>query len=96
MRGLFLLSALYNSITGLQVFMPNQLESITREALDLPRSQRLALVQFLLTLDGETSVNTEASWDTEIRARLKAFDEGKVEASPYEALRQNMMLRFCR
>ncbi|NBV33477.1 MAG: hypothetical protein EBR81_06745 [Proteobacteria bacterium] len=56
----------------------------------------LALVQFLLTLDGETSVNTEASWDTEIRARLKAFDEGKVEASPYEALRQNMMLRFCR
>jgi putative addiction module component (TIGR02574 family) len=76
--------------------MPNQLESITREALDLPRSQRLALVQFLLTLDGETSVNTEASWDTEIRARLNAFDEGNVEASPYEVLRQNMMLRFCR
>jgi hypothetical protein len=80
----------------MQAFMPNRLESITREALDLPRSQRLALVQFLLTLDGETSVDTEAIWDSEIRARLKAFDEGNVEALPYEALRQNMMLRFSR
>jgi hypothetical protein len=76
--------------------MPNQLESITREALDLPRSQRLALVHFLLTLDGEASGDTEAIWDTEIRARLKAFDDGNVEALPYEALRQNMMLRFSR
>ena len=77
-------------------FMPKHLEEITREALDLPRGQRLALAQFLLTLEDESSENAEAVWDTEIRARLKAFDEGRVETVPYEALRQNMMLRFSR
>jgi hypothetical protein len=76
--------------------MAKHLEDITREALDLPRGQRLALAQFLLTLEDDSSKDAEAVWDTEIRARLKAFDEGQVEAMPYETLRQNMMLRFSR
>jgi len=76
--------------------MAKHLEDITREALDLPRGQRLALAQFLLTLEDDASKDAEAVWDTEIRARLKAFDEGHAEAMPYETLRQNIMLRFSR
>jgi len=76
--------------------MAKHLEDITREALDLPRGQRLALAQFLLTLEDDSSKDAEAVWDNEIRARLKAFDEGHAEAMPYETYPQNMMLRFSR
>ncbi len=74
--------------------MPKHLENITRDALDLSRSERLALAQFLLTLDKDSSDDAEAVWDAEIRARLKAFDEGRVEAVSYETIRQSMMVRF--
>ena len=74
--------------------MPKHLENITRDALDLSRSERLALAQFLLTLDENSSGDAEVVWDAEIRARLKAFDEGRVEAVSYETIRQSMMVRF--
>jgi hypothetical protein len=76
--------------------MPKQLENIAKDVLDLPRSQRLALAQLLLALESDGSEDAEAVWDTEIRARLKAFDEGRVEAVPYEVVRQSMMARFGR
>ena len=77
--------------------MPKALQDITHDVLELPRSQRLALAQFLLNLDESgTEVEAEAAWDAEIRARLKAYDEGRVEAIPFDQVRQSMTLRFAR
>ena len=56
--------------------MPKALQDITHDVLELPRNQRLALAQFLLNLDEDvTAVDVDAAWDTETRARLKAYDE---------------------
>ncbi len=77
--------------------MPKALQDIAQDVLLLPRNQRLALAQFLLSLDdaGESGSVDEA-WDTEIRARLNAFDEGRLEAMPFDEVRQSMAFRFAR
>jgi len=77
--------------------MAKALQDITHDVLELPRNQRLALAQFLLNLDDSASEgNVDAAWDAEIRARLKAYDEGRVEAIPFDQVRQTMDLRFAR
>jgi len=75
--------------------MPKALREIAHDALDLPRNQQFALAQFLLSLeDGANQAEVDAAWDAEIRARLKAFDEGSVTTIPFEKIRQTMNLRF--
>ena len=77
--------------------MPTTLESITHEMLELPGSQRLALARIILDLDsGPPDADVEAAWDKEIRARLKAYDEGKLETVSYEAFYEEMEKRFGR
>ena len=77
--------------------MPKTLEAITHDVLELPRTQRLALARIIFDLDeGPADPDAEAAWDAEIRARLKAFDEGKIEAVPYESFREDMEKRFGR
>lgn len=61
------------------------LEEVTREAIQLPRHQRLALARFLMVLDDPGSdVDVESTWDAEIQARVRAIQEGRVEGIPYE------------
>ena len=75
--------------------MTKALQEIAHDVLELPRSQQFALAQFLLSLDGGTEeAQVDAAWDAEIRARLAAVDEGRVEALPFEEVRQGMNLRF--
>ena len=75
--------------------MTKALQEIAHDVLGLPRSQQFALAQFLLSLeDGADQAQVDAAWDSEIRARLKAFDEGRVEALGFEQVRQSMNLRF--
>jgi len=75
--------------------MPKALQELAHDVLDLPRSQQFALAQFLLSLEDDANpAETDAAWDTEIRARLKAFDEGRVKAIPFEQIRQTMQMRF--
>jgi putative addiction module component (TIGR02574 family) len=75
--------------------MPKTLEAITHEVLELPHNQRLALARIILDLDaGPTDPDVEAAWDEEIRARLKAYDEGRLEAIPWEDVQQEMQDRF--
>jgi putative addiction module component (TIGR02574 family) len=65
--------------------MSMPLEEVSREAIGLPRHQRLALARFLIELDDPGSTqDVEAVWDTEIQARLRAVKEGRVEGIPYE------------
>lgn len=75
--------------------MAASIEEITKEVVDLPRHQRLALVRLLLDLDQPgTSDEIESVWDEEIRARVKAVDEGRAVGIPYEQIKKEMAGRF--
>ena len=64
--------------------MSMALEDVAREAIDLPRHQRLALARLLLELDDPGSgADVEAVWEAEIQARLRAVKEGRVKGIPY-------------
>ena len=79
--------------------MPKTLEAITHDVLELPRSQQLALVHYLLDLDdGVADTEIEAAWETEIVTRLEAYREGKLECVPYEQVKAEIesMLRECK
>ena len=77
--------------------MATSIEEITKEIVDLPRHQRLALVRLLLDLDRPgTAEEIDTAWDEEIRARVKAVDEGRVAGIPYEQIKKEMAERFPR
>jgi len=79
--------------------MAASIEEITKEIVGLPRHQRLALVKLLLDLDRShadpgADPGIEGAWDEEIRARVKAVDEGRAVGIPYEQIREEMARRF--
>jgi putative addiction module component (TIGR02574 family) len=75
--------------------MAADIEEITKEIVELPRHQRLALLRLLLDLDRPgTSDEIESAWDDEIRARVKAVDEGRAVGMPYEQIKKEMANRF--
>ena len=75
--------------------MAISLEEITKEVVELPRRQRLALVRLLLDLDQPaTTDDIEQVWDEEIRARVKAVDEGRANGIPYEEIKNELAGRF--
>jgi putative addiction module component (TIGR02574 family) len=75
--------------------MAASIEEITKEVVELPRHHRLALVRLLLDLDQPgTSDDVERVWDEEIRARIKAVDEGRATGIPYEQIKKEMAGRF--
>ena len=65
--------------------MPTTLEQITKDAMDLAPRQKLALAEFLLeSTDTATDPEAEAAWDSEIRDRICAIDEGRITGIAYE------------
>ena len=75
--------------------MAASIEEITKDIVELPRHQRLALVRLLLDLDlPGTSDDVERVWDEEIRARVKAVDEGRATGISYEQIKKEMAGRF--
>jgi len=65
--------------------MSNALERVTREAVRLPRHQRLALARFLIELDDPASEeDVDRAWEAEIAERVRAVEEGRTEGIPYE------------
>lgn len=75
--------------------MATSIEEITKEVVELPRHQRLALIRLLLDLDQPgTSEDVDRAWDEEIRARVKAVDEGRAVGIPYEQIKKEMAERF--
>ena len=65
--------------------MPTTLEQVTKEAMDLPPRQKLALAEFLLeSAEASADPEAEAAWDSEIRDRIRAIDEGRVAGVSYE------------
>ena len=64
--------------------MPATLEQVTKEAMDLPPRQKLALAEFLLeSAESAADPEAEAAWDSEIRDRIRAIDEGRVAGVSY-------------
>ena len=65
--------------------MPTALEQVTKEAMDLPPRQKLALAEFLLeSAEGPADPDAEAAWDSELGERIRAVDEGRVAGVAYE------------
>lgn len=65
--------------------MSKALEEVSREAIQLPRQQRLALARFLIELDESiVEEGVEAAWEAEIEERVRAVDEGRAQAIPYD------------
>ena len=65
--------------------VPATLEQVTKEAMDLPPRQKLALAEFLLeSAEAAADPEAEAAWDSEIRDRIRAIDEGRVAGVSYE------------
>lgn len=72
-------------LTGKLLTMSMALEEVAREAIELPRPQRLALARLLIELDDPGSdTDVEAAWEAEIQARLRAMKEGRIKGIPYE------------
>ena len=75
--------------------MAANIEELTRELIELPRHHRLALVRLLLDLDRPgTSEEIDSVWEEEIRARVKAVDEGRAVGISYEQIKKEMADRF--
>ena len=64
--------------------MPKGLEEVTKEAMDLPPRQRLALAGLLLeSADAASDPDAETAWDSEIRDRIREINEGHVTGIAY-------------
>jgi len=65
--------------------MSKALEEITKDAIQLPRPQRLALASLLLELDNSSDDPEIAlAWEQEIRARIAAIEDGTALGTAYE------------
>ncbi|MCA1659420.1 MAG: addiction module protein [Verrucomicrobiaceae bacterium] len=63
--------------------MPNTLDALSQEALELPPDQRLALAQRLLdSVDPEPDPGAAAAWESEIARRIAQFDTRESNAIP--------------
>ena len=77
--------------------MSMPLEAVTREAIELPRHQRLSLARLLIELDDPGSdADVEAAWEAEIQARVRAVKEGHGEGIPYEEVLARVDRRIAR
>jgi putative addiction module component (TIGR02574 family) len=75
--------------------MATPIEKITQEVVELSRHERQTLMRLLLDLDRPTKgEEIEKAWDQEIRARIKAVDEGRTSGIPYDQIKQELSSRF--
>jgi putative addiction module component (TIGR02574 family) len=77
--------------------MATSIEKIAQEAAELTRQERLTLVRLLLDFDQPSNATEIANaWESEIRARVKAVDEGRVSGIPYTEVKKEIANRFGR
>lgn len=77
--------------------MTKAFEEVKDQALQLSREERLELARLLLDLDEpEANPQIEAAWEEEISARVKAVEEGRVKAIPYEQVLDRVNRRLQR
>ncbi len=65
--------------------MSKPFEDIAKDAANLPREQRLSLANLLLELDETGAADPpDGVWEEEIRARIRALDNGTARSEDYE------------
>jgi len=65
--------------------MSDALQEVTKAAMDLPLDQRMKLARLLMdTAEGVEEADADAAWDSEIRDRIRAIDEGREIGIPWE------------
>lgn len=75
--------------------MASTVEKIAEEAAAMTREERLALVRLLLDLDQPAKADEiSTAWDAEIRARVRAVDDGRATGISYEQIKKEMTSRF--
>jgi Putative addiction module component len=75
--------------------MPKPFEEVTRDAIQLPRQQRLALAGVLLELeDASGDSDADAAWEEEILARIHAIDNGMAVGISYEEVMREAQKRL--
>ncbi len=75
--------------------MGTTLEKITEEAATTTRQERLTRVRLLLDLDQPAKGSEIAdAWDSEIRARVEAVNEGRVSGVPYDQIKKEISDRL--
>jgi putative addiction module component (TIGR02574 family) len=75
--------------------MATSIEKITQEVVELSRHERLTLMRLLLDLDQPSKGDQiEKAWDQEIRARVKAVDEGRANGIRYDEIKKELNSRF--
>ncbi len=61
----------------------SSVESICKQAAELPQDQRFALAQRILSLaEPDPTDSVDSLWDEEIRARIARFDRGEADPRP--------------
>lgn len=67
--------------------MGKPLQQVAQDIVQLPEHQRLALAGLILALDEVApDSETEAAWEKEIQARIKAIDGGMTSGVTREEL----------
>lgn len=77
--------------------MTKVLSEVTRDALDLPPSERRTLARILLDTsesDRDFSPEVDAAWDEEIARRLHSIDAGTAQSRPAAAVFADLDRRF--
>jgi putative addiction module component (TIGR02574 family) len=75
--------------------MAKALEIVTKDAMDLPLKQRLALAELLIeSADASSDSSAEAAWHSEICDRARAVDEGRVSGVAYEEVMRAAQMRL--
>ncbi len=73
------------------------MSEVTRDAAELPASERLKLARILLDLS-ETSTESaeelQAAWDDEIARRLRELRSGKVQGVPLAEVKKKIETGF--
>ncbi len=68
--------------------MPMTMAQIETEALNLPESRQLDLVDFLLVKCNDRQI--QEAWSEEAEARCRAIDEGRMSTIPHNDVMKEM------
>jgi putative addiction module component (TIGR02574 family) len=76
--------------------MRRQADSVLREALTLPESERAEIAGALLeSLEHQQpEADVEMAWRQEVAARVAALEAGEVETTPWEEIREGFLARL--
>ncbi len=76
--------------------MRRRADSVLREALTLPESERAEIAGALLeSLENQQpEADVEMAWRQEVAARVAALDAGEVETTPWEEIREGFLARL--